>query len=94
MLRLHGVVLPFFVCFQPVLTNPFLYKKSCSAPFSQLFSEKNKTLFQFSPAIIPFTTPVYFSARCKCVLSWPEHQRAMFVVGTAQHQLSFKKRQL
>lgn len=56
--------------------------------------EKQDIISQFSTVIIPFTTPVYFSARCKCILLWPEHQRFMFVVGTAEHQLSFKKRQL
>ncbi len=97
--KLDAVFVVWFTsCFQPVLRYLSLsrmVKKSCSALFNQLFSVKNKTLFHsFFSVIIPFTTPVYFSARCKCILLWPEHQRFMFVVGTAEHQLSFKKRQL
>lgn len=83
-------------CFQPVLRYPSftLTKKKQHSLWPAVLSEKQDIISQFSSVIIPFTTPVYFSARCKCILSRPEHQRFMFVVGTAEHQLSFKKRQL
>lgn len=89
--KLASVFIVWFTfCFQSVLRYPFFtcLKQAATLTLSSCSWWKNKTV------IIPFTTPVYFSARCKCILSRPEHQRFMFVVGTAEHQLSFKKRQL